>query len=102
MNQSGAIENSKFIRLNFFQPGLERLERGLFMGVLPRTALERNTIGARLCAKHQPQHDEKLCGIRRIPAGWFCEAAAAGLRHSRAPGAVPGIRPKRMRPTGKS
>jgi hypothetical protein len=45
-------------------------------------------IGARLCAKHQSQHVEKLCGIRCIPAGWFCEAAAAGLRHSRAPGAV--------------
>jgi hypothetical protein len=31
MNQSGAIENSKFIRLNFFQPGLERSQRSLFM-----------------------------------------------------------------------
>jgi hypothetical protein len=51
---------------------------------------ESNRIGARLCAKHQPQHVEKLYGIRRIPAGWFCEAAAAGLRHSRAPGAVRG------------
>jgi hypothetical protein len=35
---------------------------------------------------HQPQHDEKVSGIRRIPAGRFCEAAAAGLQHSRAPG----------------
>jgi hypothetical protein len=33
----------------------------------------------------QPQHVEKLCGIRHIPAGWFCEAAAAALQHSRAP-----------------
>ena len=44
--------------------------------------------GARLS---QPQHVEKICGIRRIPAGWFCEAAAAGpapAGHSRAPGAV--------------
>jgi hypothetical protein len=35
-------------------------------------------VGARLCAKHQPQHVKKLCGIRNITAGWFCEAAAAG------------------------
>src|ERR1039458_4601975 len=39
---------------------------------------ERNKVGARLCAKHQPQHVEKLCGTRHIPAGWLCEAAAAG------------------------
>jgi prepilin-type N-terminal cleavage/methylation domain-containing protein len=55
------------------------------------TAPERDEIGARLCAKHQPQHVKKLCGIRRIPAGWFCEAAAAGpapAGHSRAPEAV--------------
>jgi hypothetical protein len=54
----------------------------------PALPLKRNKIGARLCAKHQPQHVEKLCDIRRIPADWFCEAAAAGLRLSRAPGAV--------------
>ena len=47
-------------------------------GAHPRTAPERNKTGARLCAKHQPQHVEKLCGIRPIPAGHSCEAAAAG------------------------
>jgi len=65
---------------------------GFFDRAHPRTAPERNRIGARLCAKHQPQHVEKLCGIRRIPAGQSCEAAAAGpaqAGHSRAPGAVP-------------
>jgi hypothetical protein len=46
--------------------------------------------GARLCAKHQPQHIEKLRGITHISAGCICEAAAAGLRHIRAPRAVRG------------
>jgi hypothetical protein len=36
-------------------------------------AHERNKIGARLCAKHQPQHVEKLCDIRHIPADWFAK-----------------------------
>jgi len=34
---------------------------------------ERNRIGARLCAKHQPQHIERLCGIGHVSAGRFCE-----------------------------
>jgi hypothetical protein len=45
---------------------------------LGRWPPDRNKIGARLCAKHQPQRVEKLCGTRRIPAGHSCEAAAAG------------------------
>jgi hypothetical protein len=57
------------------------------------TAPEHNTIGARLCAKHsRSDRDSTMkssAGIRRIRAGWFCEAAAAGLRHSRAPGQCP-------------
>jgi hypothetical protein len=52
-----------------------------------RFCLQIADLGARLCAKHQPQHVDKVCGIRQIPAGWLCIAAAAGLRHSRAPGA---------------
>ncbi|MGA3284533.1 MAG: hypothetical protein ABSD57_08750 [Verrucomicrobiota bacterium] len=54
----------------------------------------RTQTGTRLCAEHQPQHVEKLCDTRRIPAGQSCEAAAAGLRHSRAPGAVPKCAPQ--------
>jgi hypothetical protein len=50
------------------------------------TVPERNKIGARLCAKHQPQHIKRLCGIGHKATGWFCKTAAAGLRHSRAPG----------------
>jgi hypothetical protein len=49
------------------------------------SALDCELAGARLCATHQPQHTGKLRGIRRISAVRSCEAAAAGLRHSRAP-----------------
>jgi hypothetical protein len=59
----------------------------------PRTAPERSKVGARLGVQHQPQHVKNLRGIRRMPTGQFCEAAAAGLRRSRAPEAVRGYVP---------
>jgi hypothetical protein len=31
-----------------------------------------------MCAKHQPQHGERPCGIKHFSADWFGEAAAAG------------------------
>ena len=57
----------------------------------------RTRAGARLCAKHQPQHVEKLCDTRRITAAQSCEPAAAGpasAGHSRAPGTVPECAPQ--------
>lgn len=56
----------------------------------PSTAPERRKVGARLCAKHQPQHVEKLYGIRCIPTGlglrsccgWSRPADTAALRGS--------------------
>jgi hypothetical protein len=59
----------------------------------PRTAPERSKVGARLGVQHQPQRVKNLRGIRRMPTGQFCEAAAAGLRRSRAPEAVRGYVP---------
>ena len=58
-----------------------------------RTAPERSKVGARLGVQHQPQHVKNLRGIKRKPTGQFCEAAATGQRHSRAPGAVRGYAP---------
>ena len=58
-----------------------------------RTAPERSKVGARLGVQHQPQHVKNLRGIRRMPTGQFCEAAATGLRHSRTPEAVRGGAP---------
>jgi hypothetical protein len=44
------------------------------IGAHSGTAPERNRIGARLCAKHQPQHVEKLCA-----PGVFQQAGFAKL-----------------------
>ena len=69
------------------------------------TAAKVSRNGARLCATHQPQHVEIHCGFGRIPCAQSCEAAAAGLRHSRAPGACQdapddiGRREKSIRPS---
>jgi hypothetical protein len=46
-----------------------------------------------LGVQHQPLHVKKLRGIRRMPTGRFGEAAAAGLRRSRASEAVRGYAP---------
>ncbi len=53
-----------------------------------RIAPEPSKVGARPAVQRQPQHVKKLRGIRRAPTGQFYEAAAAGPRPSRAPGAV--------------
>jgi len=55
-----------------------------------RAQLNHQNWSAAVC-KAQPQHVEKSRGIRRIPAGWFCEAAAADpvQRDTARAGAVP-------------
>jgi len=53
-------------------------------------------VGARLCAKHQPQHVEKLYGIRCIPTGLGLRSCCGWSRpagHSRAPGQFHSLSP---------
>jgi hypothetical protein len=68
----------------------------------PHTAPERKKIGARLGAKHQPQHIEKLGGIRHIPASWIAKLLrlvfdTAALRGSVRCANVPGTRAPDLR-----
>jgi len=63
--------------------------------------LRTQQIGARLCAERQPQHVEKLRGVRCIPTGRVlrsCCGWSRPARHSRAPGDSARIAPSRSRP----